>query len=104
MLIPVEQKPSARRIQQSHVLQLAAQCLLVHEVYGIRPTYGLLVLAGGQQERVEFTEALERRLLDTMAQMRALLRADAEPGRRWVAAKCRACGFHEICWGARERV
>jgi len=40
MLIPVEQKPSARRIHQSHVLQLAAQCLLVHEVYGIRPPYG----------------------------------------------------------------
>jgi len=104
MLIPVEQKPSARRIHQSHVLQLAAQCLLVHEVYGIRPPYGLLILAGGQQERVEFTQALERRLLDTMAQMRALLRADAEPGRRWVAAKCRACGFHENCWGPRERV
>src|SRR5258708_3884732 len=33
----------------------------------IRPEYGLLVLAGGQQERVEFTEAFERRLLDTMA-------------------------------------
>jgi len=33
ILIPVEQKPSARRIHQSHVLQLAAQCLLVHEVY-----------------------------------------------------------------------
>jgi len=98
MLIPVEHKPNARRMQQSHVLQVAAQCLLVHEVYGVRPSYGLLVLANGTQERVEFTPALERRLHNTIAEMRALLRTDAEPGPRWVAAKCRACGFRETCW------
>jgi CRISPR-associated exonuclease Cas4 len=96
--IPVEHKPTARRMQQSHVLQLAAQCLLVHEIYGVRPPYGLLVLADGKQERVEFTPALERRLLDTMRQMSRLLVADAEPGPHWVAAKCRACGFRETCW------
>jgi hypothetical protein len=33
--VPVEQKPNARRLQPSHVLQLAAQCLLVQEVYGV---------------------------------------------------------------------
>jgi len=99
VLIPVEQKPRARRMQQSHVLQLAAQCLLVHEVYGVRPPYGLLVLADGKQERVEFTPALERRLLDTMEEMRGLLELDADPGPQWVAAKCSACGFRETCWG-----
>ena len=51
-LIPVEQKPNARHPQPSHILQVAAQCLLVQEVYGIRPPYGLLVLANGVQERV----------------------------------------------------
>lgn len=84
-------------MQQSHVLQLAAQCLLVH-VYGVRPSYGLLVLANGTQERVEFTPALERHLLHAMPQMRALLRTDGEPGPRWLAAKCRACGFRKTCW------
>jgi hypothetical protein len=29
MLIPVEHKPRARRLQDSHVMQVAAQCLLV---------------------------------------------------------------------------
>ena len=104
MLIPVEHKPRARRLQDSHILQVAAQCLLVQEVYGVRPTYGLLVLAGGIQERVEFTTALEQRLLDTMAEMRALLREDREPGPIWVARKCRACGFRDTCWdGADSR-
>ncbi len=97
--IPVEQKPRARRLQPSHMVQVAAQCLLVQEVYGVRPPYGLLVLAGGSQQRVEFSPALERRLLDTMAQMRALLSASTAPEPCWVAAKCRGCGFRETCWG-----
>ena len=98
MLIPVEHKPRARRLQDSHILQVAAQCLLVEEVYGVRPTHGLVVVAGGLQERVDFTSVLERRLHETMAEMRMFLREDAEPGPRWVARKCHACGFRETCW------
>ena len=102
MLIPVEHKARARRIQDSHILQIAAQCLLVQEVFGVRPAYGLLVLAGAIQERVEFTAAVEQRLLNTMAEMRALVRESCEPGPLWVARKCRACGFRETCWDAIE--
>lgn len=82
MVIPVEHKPRARRLQDSHVLQVAAQCLLVEDVYGVRPTHGLVLLADGARERVEFTRALEQRLLATMAEMRAFLCEDAEPGPR----------------------
>src|SRR5215471_14288398 len=99
MVIPVEHKPRARRLHDSHILQVAAECLLVQEVCGIRPTHGLVVMAGGMQERVEFTSGGERRLLDTMAEMRAFLREDAERGAQWVARKCRACGFREVCRG-----
>jgi CRISPR-associated exonuclease Cas4 len=98
VVIPVEQKPRARQLQPSHVLQVAAQCLLVQEVHGVRPPYGLVVLAGGRQERVAFTRALEQRLLNTMALMRGLLRDGTEPGPRWVDAKCHACGFRTTCW------
>jgi CRISPR-associated exonuclease Cas4 len=98
LLVPVEQKPKSRRLQPSHVLQAAAQCLLVHEVYGVRPPYGLVVLAGGVRERVEFSPALEERLFDVMAQMRAFLEVDASPRARWIARKCHACGFRQRCW------
>jgi CRISPR-associated exonuclease Cas4 len=98
VLIPVEHKPRARRVQPSHVMQPAAQCLLVQEVYGVRPPYGLLVLAGGVREQVPFTPALERRLLETMAEMRQLLASNVERGPRWVAPKCQACGFFSTCW------
>lgn len=98
-LVPVEQKPTARRLQPSHVLQVAAQCLLVQEVYGVRPPYGLVVLADGSRQRVNFSPALEQRLLDTMAEMRARLRAGDAPAPSWVGRKCRGCGFRETCWG-----
>jgi CRISPR-associated exonuclease Cas4 len=99
-LIPVaEQKPKARRLHQSHILQVAAQCLLVQEVYGIRPPYGMVVLAGGSTHQVEFSSALELRLLDTMARMRAVLGATAPPEPSWAEGKCRACAFRHTCWG-----
>jgi CRISPR-associated exonuclease Cas4 len=97
-LIPVEQKPRARRVQPSHVMQVAAQCLLVQDVYGVRPPFGVVVLAGGTRAKVPFTPDLERRLLKTMADMRDLVATQTEPGPRWVATKCQACGFVETCW------
>jgi len=97
--IPVEQQPRSRRVQPSHVLQVAAQCPSVQEVYGVRPPYGLLVLADGQPQRVEFSPSLERHLLETMDKIRELLRARFAPEPFWIGPKCRACGFREACWG-----
>jgi CRISPR-associated exonuclease Cas4 len=98
-LIPVEQKPKARRLYSSHTLQVAAQCLLVQEVYGVRPPYGIVVLAGGVRHHVDFSAALEQRLLEAMNQMRAMLAASATPEPHWVDVKCHACGFRQTCWG-----
>jgi CRISPR-associated exonuclease Cas4 len=97
--VPVEQKPSAKRLQPSHVMQVGALCLLVQEAYGVRPPYGVVVLAGGAQERVAFSEALERGVLRTVADMRRVLATGAPPGPRWAAAKCRACGYRPVCLG-----
>ena len=98
--VPVEQKPTAPRLQQSHILQVGALCALVEDVYGVRPPYGIVVLAGGQREQVVFSESLERGVLRTMAQMRHILANGEPPGPRWVAPKCGACGYHHLCWGA----
>ena len=96
--VPVEQKPTARRLQPSHILQVGALCLLVHDVYGVRPPYGVVVLADGSHERVTFSEELERGVVRTMADMRRILATGEPPGPRWVGAKCRACGYHPVCW------
>lgn len=100
--VPVEQKPNSRRLQQSHILQVGALCLLVQDVYGVRPPYGVVVLADGTQERVTFTEELERGVVLTMAEMRRILATGQPPGPRWMAAKCRACGYHPVCWDDEE--
>jgi CRISPR-associated protein Cas4 len=97
-VIPVEHKPRARRVHDSHVMQLAAECLLVWETYGVRPPFGLLVLASGRQHRVPFTHELEERLLQTLAHMNGLLETNRDPGRRWMGARCQACGFFSSCW------
>jgi CRISPR-associated exonuclease Cas4 len=97
-VIPVEQKPRARRVHDSHVLQLAAECLLVEETYGVRPPYEVLVLAHGDQHRVPFTPELERRLLQTIDRLKGFLETGTAPGPRWMGARCRACGFYERCW------
>lgn len=97
--VPVELKPSVRRLQQSHILQVGALCLLVQDVYGVRPPYGVVVLADGSQERITFSEELERGVVRAMAEMRRMLENGEAPGPRWVPAKCRACGYHPVCWG-----
>jgi CRISPR/Cas system-associated exonuclease Cas4 (RecB family) len=97
-LIPVEQKPRAWRVHDSHVMQLAAECLLVSEVYGVRPPYGLLVLANGERRRIPFTRELEQRLLQTLTRMNALIESNQEPGPRWLGGRCRACGYFSTCW------
>jgi CRISPR-associated exonuclease Cas4 len=96
--VPVEQKPGSRRLQQSHILQVGALCMLVEDLYGVRPAFGVVVLADGAWERVVFTEQLERGVVRTMAEMRRVLASGEPPGPRWVAAKCRPCGHCPVCW------
>jgi CRISPR-associated exonuclease Cas4 len=99
MRIPVEQKPSARRVWPSHELQVAAQCALLEEGSGARPTHAVLVLANGRQERVLFTSELEDQLAETMRRMREMLESNVAPGPCWSRAKCMACGYRQVCWG-----
>lgn len=62
-IIPAEQKRRSHDLHDSHVLQVAAQCLLVQEAYRRRPPYGIVVLAGGRQIRIAFTADLENAIL-----------------------------------------
>lgn len=96
--VPVEQKPRARRLMRSHVLQVGALCMLVEEAYGARPPYGVVVLGDGTRERVPFSRELEQAVRSTMNEMRLVLAAGTPPGPRWVAPKCRACGHRQTCW------
>src|SRR5262249_24795619 len=79
--IRVEYKPSWHRIWPSHRLQVAAQCVLLEETSGVRPTHGVLVLANGRQELVPFTPELDAELDQAVQRMRQILESPdaAEP-------------------------
>jgi CRISPR-associated exonuclease Cas4 len=97
-LIPVEVK-SARapaRPYASHVLQLAAYCLLVAETSGRRPPYGILRYAD-RTFQIPYTRELEEQLLEVLEAMREDLAAGDAPRRHQDPRRCAACGYREVC-------
>ncbi len=56
--IPEEWKPTAKRVYQSHRLQVAGYCLLIEERFSVKPPYGVVVIQGGRRVEVPFTDEL----------------------------------------------
>ncbi len=96
--IPIEVKscPPPDEPYRSHVLQMAAYCLLVEETFERRPPYGLIHYPG-RTFAVNYTAALERELLDTIEQMRDDLRTGGTRRNHNAPARCRACGYAAYC-------
>ena len=97
-VLPVEVKSSAPPCEpyRSHVLQLAAYCVLVEEMYGTRPPHGLIHYPG-RTFAVRFTQELEDELLDTIEWMREDLREGGAERSHNDPARCRECGYADDC-------
>jgi len=103
-LIPVEVKSGrspAARPYDSHLFQLAAYCVLVEETYARRPPHGLIKYSD-KTLVVDYTPDLERDLLDLLDTIRADETAADVPRSHNSAARCRGCGFNEVCDEALE--
>jgi CRISPR-associated exonuclease Cas4 len=97
-LIPVEVKShrASRSPFDSHIYQLAAYCLLVQHVYRKRPPYGILHYPN-RTFAVDYTPELEQSLLDVIAGIR-IHEGQAQVNRSHQSpARCRGCGFREVC-------
>ena len=98
-IVPVEIKSSVAPNdgpRRSHVLQLAAYCLLIEETYRQKPKYGIVKYAD-RMFAVDYTESLQAALLEVMASMRSDL-AQAEAHRSHdEAARCTRCGYRHAC-------
>ncbi|MGQ9627715.1 MAG: CRISPR-associated protein Cas4 [Anaerolineae bacterium] len=96
--IPVELKSSPAPCSPylSHMLQLAAYCLLIEEEYGHPPPYGLIQYQDASFT-VDYTPALKERLLSTLEEMRAACAADDVLPNHRSPSRCRGCGFREEC-------
>ncbi|MBN1956538.1 MAG: CRISPR-associated protein Cas4 [Anaerolineae bacterium] len=97
-LIPVEVKSGRAPIQpyETHVLQLAAYCLLVKETSGRRPPHGILRYADCTFE-IDYTRKLEAELLAVLDAMRDDLAAGDAPRDHDDPWRCAACGYRELC-------
>jgi CRISPR-associated exonuclease Cas4 len=97
-VIPVEVKSGRAPAQpyRSHVLQLAAYCLLVEEHYGRRPDYGIIKYADRAFE-IDYTPPLAQELLATLEDMRADLAAGDAPRNHDDPRRCAACGHNGWC-------
>jgi CRISPR-associated exonuclease Cas4 len=98
-IIPVEVKSStapADGPRRSHVLQLAAYCLLVEETYRQTPKYGIVKYAD-RMFAIDYTDALRSALRDVMAAMRADVAQSEAHRSHDEAARCRRCGYRQAC-------
>ena len=97
-LIPVEVKSgyAPAEPRESHVLQLAAYCLLVDRAYRKRPPYGILKYRN-RSFAVDYTPALEETLLELLAEMRRQERRGEAARSHEQAGRCAKCGYRGIC-------
>lgn len=102
-IIPIEVKSSRPPAApyDAHIFQLAAYCLLVEKVYGVRPPYGVLHYAGPSQTRrtfaIDFSSKLEQSLIDLLNEMHTQDKLEAVQRSHTSQAWCKACGYRSIC-------
>jgi CRISPR-associated exonuclease Cas4 len=97
-VLPVEVKscPAPNEPYRSHVLQLAAYCLLVEETYEQRPPFGLIHYPD-RTFSVRYSSELEDELLATIAWMREDLQEGYADRNHNDVARCRACSYADDC-------
>ena len=79
------------------MVQNLAYCALVEEQLGDRVPYGLVIYAGQQVRRVEFTGANRTWLMQTIAAVQAArLRKEAKRNHNQ-RGRCSGCGVRDKC-------
>ncbi len=97
-VIPVEEKTgrTPRGPLFSHILQIAAYCLLIEETKGRAPPYGLLKYPEHEHE-IEYNEDLKKVLLEKLAEMREISKTGDVHRNHNRPGKCVHCSRRPIC-------
>ena len=101
-IVPVHFKNSSQplargRVDANHLIQVLAYCALVEEQMKVRVPYALVIYAGQQVRKVEFTDARRQWLLQTIHEVeaaRARLTANRNRDHR---GRCAGCGVRSQC-------
>jgi len=97
-IVPVEVKSSRAPNDpyDSHVMQLAAYCLLVERSFHQRPPYGVLRYSD-RTFQIPYTEDLELKLLDLIESVRSKKNNEDVPRSHTSLSMCNGCGYRNIC-------
>ena len=101
-IVPVELKKSKRppargEVYPNHMIQNLAYCALVEEQMKERVPYGLVIYAGQQVRRVEFTDSNRKWLMDTIAAVQAARLANQANRNHNQRGRCSGCGVRDNC-------
>ncbi len=97
-MIPVEEKTgrTPKGPLFSHILQVAAYCLLIEDSTGRAPPYGILKYPEHEHE-VEYNQDLKNLLLKSMDEMRGIRRTGIAHRNHSRPGKCKSCSRREVC-------
>ena len=99
-VVPVEAKSTRRPASgvpyDSHLMQLAAYCLLVEDQLGEPVPYGVVRYRDGEV-RVSYTPELRGALLELLDEMRAAREAEEVHRSHEERPRCAACGYRDAC-------
>ena len=98
-LIPVEVKTG--RVPKgplfSHILQLAAYCLLIEERQGRPPPYGVLQYGKHVRHEIDYNDELKWTLVNKLIEMRQNIRTGEAHRNHRRPGKCASCSRREGC-------
>jgi CRISPR-associated exonuclease Cas4 len=97
-LVPVEAKKG--RTPQgplfSHIVQVAAYCLLLEDSTGTAPPYGLRRYPE-HEFQIDYNEDMKKMILDKVREMRTALVSDDVHRNHNRPGKCRSCSRRDVC-------
>ncbi len=98
-LIPVEVKTG--RVPKgplfSHIIQLAAYCLLIEERQGRPPPYGVLQYGKHTRHEIDYNDELKYTLVNKLIEMRQIIRTGEAHRNHRRPGKCASCSRREGC-------
>lgn len=98
LIIPAEIKSShaPRNPYDSHILQLAAYCVLVESTYGKRPPYGLLRYRN-RTFKIMYTIELEEKVLEMIKTIRRCKQKVDISRSHNQKSRCARCSYRNTC-------
>jgi len=96
--IPVEMKTGRvpRGPLFSHILQVAAYCVLIEEEFGVPPSHGIIKY-GQTENEIEYDSALKEMVISKLSEMRAIMENGEAHRNHNKPGKCRNCSRRTSC-------